>query len=160
MVYKSNLNEFRFDLGNIPFPDSFFHMIITSHVLEHVPNITKCLNEIYRILKPGGVGFVAFPMNPKLQKTIEDDGIPMSLQERKKKFGQEDHYRWIGRDIYDILAASGLKRDEYESRQPSHFYHRPHVVNHLKGYMNSEFQAGYSETVWFVTSPVISHRVI
>jgi SAM-dependent methyltransferase len=99
LVYKTSLNEFWFDLANMPFPDEYFHMVITSHVLEHVPSLNASISELYRVLKPGGVGFIAFPANFKLAKSIEDEGLPMSQEERRRKFGQADHVRWIGRDI-------------------------------------------------------------
>lgn len=74
LVYKTPLNEFKFDIENIPFPDEYFHMIISSHVLEHVKNLENAISELYRVLKPGGVGFIAFPANFKYEDTIEDYG--------------------------------------------------------------------------------------
>jgi ubiquinone/menaquinone biosynthesis C-methylase UbiE len=153
MIYQTNLNEFKFDLSNIPFPNNYFDMVISSHVLEHVPNITQCLGELYRVIKPGGVGFLAFPANFHLNVTIEDTGEQLSLAERKAKFGQEDHYRVIGRDILDKLSQSGLKRDEDESRQPKNFYQRRHLAKVLNKYINSEFSVSYDEQIWFIHKP-------
>jgi SAM-dependent methyltransferase len=38
----------------LPFPDNTFDRIIASEVLEHVPDDQQALNEILRVLKPGG----------------------------------------------------------------------------------------------------------
>lgn len=44
------------DLGVIPypFPDSEFDLIVSNHVVEHVPDLMAFIGELYRITKPGG----------------------------------------------------------------------------------------------------------
>jgi SAM-dependent methyltransferase len=39
----------------LPYEDNFFDAVIGSAALEHVPNDSESLKEMYRILKPGGV---------------------------------------------------------------------------------------------------------
>tara|TARA_Y100000310_G_C20628362_1_gene787174 strand:+ start:509 stop:1201 length:693 start_codon:yes stop_codon:yes gene_type:complete len=39
----------------IPFPDDFFEFIYSKSVLEHVRNTDNFLNEVLRVLKPGGI---------------------------------------------------------------------------------------------------------
>lgn len=46
---------------SLPFPDETFDMVYSSHVLEHIPDRTKALNEIYRVLKVGGIHFCVVP---------------------------------------------------------------------------------------------------
>lgn len=46
---------------NLPFEDNSFDMVYSSHVLEHIPNLEKALQEIYRVLKPGGINFCVVP---------------------------------------------------------------------------------------------------
>ncbi|MBK7965266.1 MAG: class I SAM-dependent methyltransferase [Bacteroidetes bacterium] len=46
---------------NLPFEDHSFDMVYSSHVLEHIPDRTKALNEIYRVLKVGGIHFCVVP---------------------------------------------------------------------------------------------------
>ena len=38
----------------LPFQDSFFDIVTAMGVLHHTPNIDKAIEEIYRVLKPGG----------------------------------------------------------------------------------------------------------
>jgi Methylase involved in ubiquinone/menaquinone biosynthesis len=44
------------DLGEIPypFPDDEFDLIVSRHVVEHVPDVMAFITELYRITKPGG----------------------------------------------------------------------------------------------------------
>lgn len=56
---KDNL-EFRLaDSLKIDMPDSYFNAVICAQVYEHVPNAAMMMDEIYRILKPGGVCYFA-----------------------------------------------------------------------------------------------------
>ncbi len=44
------------DLGTVPYPfaDSEFDLIVSRHVVEHVPDVMAFVGELYRIAKPGG----------------------------------------------------------------------------------------------------------
>lgn len=48
------------DAQDIPFPDNTFDCICSMGVLHHVPNTQKAIDEIYRVLKPGGRLIVMF----------------------------------------------------------------------------------------------------
>jgi ubiquinone/menaquinone biosynthesis C-methylase UbiE len=43
----------------VPFPDNSFDIVICNHVYEHVPDSQLLVNDIYRILKPGGYCYFA-----------------------------------------------------------------------------------------------------
>lgn len=54
--------EFRtVDSERLPFDDGFFDAVISSHVIEHVPDQRLHLREIRRVLKEGGVAYLATP---------------------------------------------------------------------------------------------------
>ena len=57
------------DLQNLPFPDSTYDLVFASHVLEHIPNDKKAIQEIRRILKPGGIAILPVPL--VTESTIE-----------------------------------------------------------------------------------------
>jgi len=40
--------------GRMPFPDGFFATVMANSVLEHIPDLGGALNEIHRVLRPGG----------------------------------------------------------------------------------------------------------
>jgi SAM-dependent methyltransferase len=50
------------DLQQMDLPSESLDVILTAHVLEHVPDTDCALSEIYRVLKPGGVALVAVPV--------------------------------------------------------------------------------------------------
>jgi SAM-dependent methyltransferase len=45
-----------------PYPDASFDLVAASHVLEHLVDRDHCLREIDRVLKPGGLVFIAVPV--------------------------------------------------------------------------------------------------
>lgn len=45
----------------LPYEDNFFDVVYSSHVLEHVNDEKKSLEEMYRVLKPNGVLIIGMP---------------------------------------------------------------------------------------------------
>ncbi|GAC1521772.1 MAG: hypothetical protein NVS3B1_06420 [Marmoricola sp.] len=45
----------------IPFPDNHFEFVELSHVIEHIPDTIALMNEINRVLMPGGILHVLTP---------------------------------------------------------------------------------------------------
>ncbi|WFN36785.1 class I SAM-dependent methyltransferase [Methanomicrobium antiquum] len=56
----------QFDLVNCPLPDNCVDVIIALNVLEHIEDDVAALEQIYRILKPGGHAIIEVPANPDL----------------------------------------------------------------------------------------------
>lgn len=50
------------DLTRLSYPDAEFDLVLTSDTLEHVPDLSKALLEIERILKPGGKHIFTVPV--------------------------------------------------------------------------------------------------
>lgn len=50
-----------YDGKTLPFPDASFDSIFSSEVFEHVFNLPEILEELYRVLKPGGHLLVTLP---------------------------------------------------------------------------------------------------
>lgn len=49
------------DLTNLDYQKNFFDKIISLETLEHCPDPQKFLNELYRVIKPGGVLVMSLP---------------------------------------------------------------------------------------------------
>ena len=49
------------DAHNIPFENGIFDCVIIQAVLEHVLNPQRCVNEIFRVLKPSGIVYAETP---------------------------------------------------------------------------------------------------
>ena len=52
------------DLRCPPFGDGTVDWVFCSHVLEHIPELELCVDEIFRILKPGGAAWIQVPFEP------------------------------------------------------------------------------------------------
>src|SRR5512143_51815 len=82
---------------------------ICSHVLEHVPDDTMAIQELYRILKPTGWGIILAPIIPELVETYEDTSKTTEA-ERLQHFGQKDHLRVYGKTAFiNQLKSSGFQ---------------------------------------------------
>ena len=49
------------DATRLPFPDSTFDRVIASEVMEHIPDDAAALDELVRVLRPGGMLAVTIP---------------------------------------------------------------------------------------------------
>lgn len=47
------------DVENMPYEDNTFDFVYSFGVIHHTPDIQKAINEIYRVLKPGGSCYIA-----------------------------------------------------------------------------------------------------
>ncbi|NQV77897.1 MAG: methyltransferase domain-containing protein [Lutibacter sp.] len=65
LLDTSNPHKLLASADKIPFEDNTFSMVICVDVFEHLPPIMvpDVLMEVYRILKPGGIFYLAFPGN-------------------------------------------------------------------------------------------------
>jgi SAM-dependent methyltransferase len=118
------------DMQNTGFPDGAFDIIISNHVLEHVPDDVKALRESLRIVMPNGVVHVCAP-SPIYRWETEDWGFA----DPNKNY----HYRIYGCDfpmqmckrIGDLLCLGVLGRDPV-TRVPDFIYFFSRRADHLK----------------------------
>ncbi len=109
----SPLADVKADICNLPFGDNTYDVILCNHVLEHIPDDTKAMQELYRVLKPGGMGIFQIPQDLNRAATFSDDSIT-DQKERSKIFGQYDHVRIYGRDYFDKLRSIGFEVNEVD----------------------------------------------
>lgn len=110
---NSPLADVKADICNLPFKDNEFDVIFCNHVLEHIPDDTKAMLELYRVLKPNGMAILQIPQDLSRAETFEDNSVT-DKKERAKIFGQYDHVRIYGRDYFDKLRSIGFKVDEVD----------------------------------------------
>jgi predicted SAM-dependent methyltransferase len=103
----SPLADVKADICDLPFEDNSYDIIFCNHVLEHIPDDTKAMQELFRVLKPGGMSILQIPQDLKRQVTFADDSIT-DQKERAAIFGQYDHVRIYGRDYFDKLRSIGF----------------------------------------------------
>lgn len=113
---SSPLADVKADICQLPFEDNMFDVIFCNHVLEHIPDDTQAMRELYRVLKPGGWAVLQIPQDLSRAITFEDDSIT-DPKERAKIFGQYDHVRVYGRDYFDKLRSIGFEVQEVDYTQ-------------------------------------------
>lgn len=91
--------DYRYDITNIPLENEHFDLIICYHILEHIEDDKKAMEELYRVLKHNGSCVIQTPF--KKGEIYEDFSIK-SPKERLAAFGQEDHVR--------IYSVKGLQK--------------------------------------------------
>tara|TARA_R110002074_G_scaffold149488_2_gene302084 strand:- start:24 stop:800 length:777 start_codon:yes stop_codon:yes gene_type:complete len=110
---ESPIADVKADICNLPFEDNSYDVIFCNHVLEHIPDDTKAMQELFRVMKKGGFGIFQIPQDISRKTTFEDDSIT-DKKERAKIFGQYDHVRVYGLDYFDKLRSVGFKVDEID----------------------------------------------
>ncbi len=110
---NSPLADVKADICNLPFEDNEYDIIFCNHVLEHIPDDTKAMQELFRVLKPGGMAILQIPQDLGRETTFEDDSIT-DRAARAKIFGQYDHVRVYGRDYFEKLRSIGFKVEEVD----------------------------------------------
>lgn len=96
------------DVTRLSFKDNFFDIISCIHVLEHIENDSKAMQELFRVLRPGGFAVIQVPVDENREKTYEDFSI-ISPEGRLKAFNQSDHVRIYGKDYKNRLEITGFK---------------------------------------------------
>ncbi len=116
LAKESNLNiDFKIYNGvDLPFPADYFDFIVCSSVLEHVSFPEKVLNDMLRVLKPGGRMLLSLP-NKYAPKETHTLAYFVSYMPRK-----------IADQYLKILRRSPLEHDNL------HFYSYFDVMRMLK----------------------------
>ncbi len=109
---ESPLADLKFDLHDIPLPDNTYDIIFCHHVLEHVEDDIRCMQELCRVLKSGGMAIMQVPQDINRKETFSDPSIT-DESERIRLFGQYDHVRVYGLDYPERLRSAGFKVEEY-----------------------------------------------
>ena len=112
----SPIVDVKADICDLPFEDDSFDMIFCNHVLEHISDDKKAMQELYRVLKKGGLAILQIPQDYARETTYEDFSIT-SHEERAQHFGQYDHVRVYGSDYFDRLRSVGFKVEEVNYSQ-------------------------------------------
>ncbi len=92
------LADYKFDITNVDQPNETFDTIICYHILEHIIDDVKAMQELYRVLKPNGKLYIQTPFK---SGDIYENYAITNPKEREKHFGQHDHVR--------IYSIDGLK---------------------------------------------------
>jgi SAM-dependent methyltransferase len=109
---ESPLAKVKMDIHEMPFRENQFDVVLCNHVLEHVKDDRQALQEIRRVLKPGGWAILLVPFFHPVGETTFEDNTITNMWDREKIFGQSDHVRKYGRDYPDRIRQAGLEVEE------------------------------------------------
>jgi SAM-dependent methyltransferase len=85
------------DLQNIDRETSSYDVVVCNHVLEHVPDDSRAIRELWRICRPDGFVQIAVP-DPPRRAVTDDWGYPRAHD--------HEHYRLYGRDVFDKILST------------------------------------------------------
>lgn len=94
------------DLTNMPFADGSYDTLFCMEVIEHVPSadITKILQEAFRVLAPGGSLILTTPYNEALEKSHVE--CP-NCQAVFHRYGHQQ--RFLETDIVNFFQVAGFE---------------------------------------------------
>src|SRR5208283_5428564 len=101
----SDFDNAKFVLGNWEklsevFEPESFDIILASHVIEHVEYDRKAVEELYKVLKKGGVAIISTPNRKRLVARIGD------FFNGKKKFPWHEHFReYTEKDLINLISG-------------------------------------------------------
>ncbi len=119
-------------LERTPFDSEFFDAIVLNDVLEHVPDEIEALDEMHRILKPGGTLIITTP-HRGLFSFLDPDNYGYHMRTKAPKV-----FSWIYRHKYGTFAPPAVKPG-YEG------LHRHYVIrDFIRLLDHSQFCMNYS----------------
>ncbi len=132
-AHNQNLKNIQFelqDIQNIKHDDNSFDIVISFETVEHVPNCRKAINELFRVLKPGGKLILT---TPNYMGFFGLYRIYLRLTGRKwTEVGQPiNRFVMIPRTLF-WLKSSGFKVKHFESEIISFPWFGKRKVYHLK----------------------------
>jgi ubiquinone/menaquinone biosynthesis C-methylase UbiE len=99
---------------SLPFSDSTFDVITSQVTFLHVENKAKALEEVYRVLKPGGVAIIslgAYSINRK-----RGHKMPLFYRSLNKKLGRDFNPRFIIRSEGKYVPISSFFKNFHNNQ--------------------------------------------
>lgn len=116
-LYMENVDD-RVDITDMKkYKDNSFDLFVCSHVLEHVNDDEKAMKELYRILKPNGIGILMVPIITK-KGAFAEDVDEDDISERWHRFGQDDHLRIYDRETFlERTRSAGFNIEQLDYKK-------------------------------------------
>ncbi|MGH9132609.1 MAG: class I SAM-dependent methyltransferase [Ilumatobacteraceae bacterium] len=96
---QSHRADLHLDLQDIALPSESLDVILSPHVLEHVPDTAKALSELYRILRPGGRMYLQVPL------VYGETSVPVVPEFHEDNTPVCFNFGW---DLTDLLRDAGF----------------------------------------------------
>ena len=110
------------DMSNITFDEASVDVVISNHVLEHVPDDQKALSEMFRVLKPGGFALLTVPQNWAREDTYEAERAETPA-EKFAHYDDSSHVRYYGRDFPNRVSKAGFEVEGWRVEPAEEVYY-------------------------------------
>lgn len=108
--------DYVMSIDAIQFPDNTFDVLIAIGILVMVPDDSKAMREVFRVLKPNGYAIFHDPINLNVPKSFSDASL--TKEEKQKLYHGHDQRWYYGADYADRLRAQGFAvEDDTYARQ-------------------------------------------
>ncbi len=83
----------------LPFPDASFDVVLTAELLEHLPDWKPCVDDVVRVLKPGGIAY--FCTTNRLCPVQQEFDLPLyswypsAIKRRCERLAVTSHGHWV-----------------------------------------------------------------
>ncbi|MDR2854946.1 MAG: methyltransferase domain-containing protein [Methanomicrobiales archaeon] len=122
---KYKTPSLQFDLVNCPLPDSCIDVIVALNVLEHIDKDESALDQMYRILKPGGYAVIEVPANQDLYDFHDSElkhfrryDMPELIDKSKKSGFDIQSHSHLGFFVYPAFRTIKLRNKASSSSTP------------------------------------------
>lgn len=99
------------DLRKLPYGDDEFDIVVSFETIEHVPDPETVLDELARVLKPGGLLLVSTPNrdvytpgNPFHLRELTPHEFSEALEKRFRSVAMRRQHTWVASGIFDDEA--------------------------------------------------------
>jgi hypothetical protein len=101
------------DLRRTGIRDGGVDWIFCSHVLEHIPELDPCVDELVRILRPGGIAWLQVPLEPGLARSRSIPVDPYRAHAHAWQFGT-DFAQLVARPQWEVeeIRAADLSPEQ------------------------------------------------
>lgn len=126
---NAGVMNLKYEVNNaleLSYPDNSFDLVVSCEVLEHVGKPEKMVQEMYRVMRPGGVAIMTFPsrefpitydpVNRIWQLTRGDGSREFAISQGAYAFGHDyligsaDFKKWATDAGFEIVEFNGLSR--------------------------------------------------
>lgn len=127
------------DACRLPYPNNFFDLALAFDVLEHIEDDSLAINEIYRVLKSGGLFIFTVPAFSFLYSS-HDKALnhfrrydKKTIRDRLSRFKSIESGFWVFSLFLPVALQRILKRKE--SNPKVHFIKLPTFINDIFYYL-------------------------
>ncbi len=149
------------DSKNLPFEDESFDAVFSSAMLEHVPGREQALDEMIRVLKPGGLiglrggyltGHVVGPDNDAIRSLITIYNVVWKSRGGESDFGIRQMPLLVERNMVEVRQTAS-----FETRDPTDTDYANRIVTDQ--FINAARELGIStsEELHKVSAGLIEH---